>query len=141
MIADKIVGIDLVLAKLERNAEGFQKARAVGLHSVGLPWLKRCNAAGVQRQHPVGDRRGQFALVSRHHNGAVALAEAGQQLDHLPRALHVHVGERLVEQQQFRHGKQHARQRRPLPHALRVLAEGAVQLGVEAHLHAGLRPA
>jgi hypothetical protein len=92
----------------------------------------------VQGQHPVGDGRGQFALMGRQDNRPVALAKAGEQLDHLVGALYVHVGERLVEQQQFRDGEQHASQRGALPHSLRILAQDAVELGVQAHLAQGL---
>ncbi len=63
-----------------------------------------------------------------------ALAEAREKLDHLARAFDIHVGKGLVEQQQLRHGKQNAGQRGALAHALRILAEGAIELRVEADL-------
>jgi hypothetical protein len=64
--------------------------------------------------------------VSGDDDGAVALPEAGQQLDHLAGRFDVHVGEGLVEQQQLGNGEQDASQRGALPHALGVLANGAV---------------
>ena len=67
-------------------------------------------------------------------DGAVALAEAGEQLDHLAGGFDVHVGERLVEQEQLGNGEQDAGQRGALAHALRVLAEGAGEIGIEADL-------
>ena len=130
----EVVGVDFVLAKFKGDAEGFKKARAVGLHSVGAPGLERCDAAGVQTQHPVGNGSGQLALVRGDDDGAVALAEAGQQLDHLAGGFDIHVGEGLVEQKQFGDGEQNAGQRGALAHALRILAERAVEVGVEADL-------
>ena len=49
-------------------------------------------------------------------------------------AFDIHVGEGLVEQEQLGDGKQHAGERGALAHALRVLAEEAVEIGVEADL-------
>ena len=88
----------------------------------------------MQPEHPIGDGGGGFALVGGDDDGAVALAEAGQQLDHLANGLDVHVGEGLVEQQQLGNGKQHAGQRGALAHALRILAQGAVERGIQADL-------
>ena len=135
VMAERSSGSTSYSLEFEGNAEGFEDARAVGLHSVGPPSApSEATRAGVQRQHPVGDGRGQLALVGGQDNRPVALAEAGQQLDHLAGALDVHVGEGLVEQQQLGHGEQHAGQRGALPHALRVVAEGAVELRVQTHL-------
>ena len=91
------------------------------------PGCERCS-------NPVGDGGGELALVGGDDDGAVALAEAGEQLDHLAGALDVHVGEGLVEQKQLGNGEQDAGQRGALAHALRVLAQGAVQIRVEADL-------
>src|SRR5208283_4095935 len=85
------------------------------------PRLKRSHAAGVQGEYPIGDGRGKLALVRGEHDGAVALAEAGQQRDHLAGAFNIHVGERLVEEEQLGGGEQNASQRGALAHPLRVL--------------------
>src|SRR5262249_45121881 len=47
--------------------------------------------------------------------------------------LGVDVGERFVQQQKLRRVKDGASQRQALPHALRVLAYAAGELGIEAH--------
>jgi hypothetical protein len=52
-----------------------------------------------------------LALVSGDDDGAIALAESGQQLDHLVGRFYVHVGEGLVEEQQLRDGHQDAGER------------------------------
>ena len=70
-------------------------------------------------------------------DGAIALAESGQQLDHLVGRFDVHVGEGLVEEQQFRDGQQDAGQRGALAHSLRVLAERSVEVRIEADLTQG----
>src|SRR6185312_5606539 len=50
----------------------------------------------------------------------------------------VHIGKRLIEQQQVRLQHQHACERGALPHALRVLANALRHLGVEADIAKGL---
>ena len=91
----------------------------------------------MEGEHPVGDGGGVLALVGGDDDGAVALAEAGEQLDHLAGGFDVHVGEGLVEQKKLGDGEQDAGERGALAHALRVLAEGAVEIGVEADLAQG----
>ena len=129
----EVFGIDFVLAKLEGNAERFKEARAVGLHCVGLPG-SRSDAAGVQGDDEVGDGGGKLALMRGEDDGAVGLAEAGEERDHLADAFDIHVGERLVEQEQLGNGEQNAGERGALAHALRVLAEEAIEIGIEADL-------
>ena len=131
----EIFRIDFVFAKLEGNAEGFKEARAVGFHRVGLPGSRRSRRgrrADASTQSAMGAADSRWWVVMTMVR--LLLAEAGQQLDHLANRLDIHVGEGLVEQQQFRHGQQHAGQRSALAHALRVLAQGAVELGVQADL-------
>ena len=67
-------------------------------------------------------------------DGAIGLAEAGEERDHLARAFDIHVGERLVEQEQLGDGEKNAGERGALAHALRVLAEEAIEIGIEADL-------
>ena len=104
---------------------------------MGLPGSKRGDAAGFEGEDVVGDGGGELALVGGDDDGAVLVAEAGEQLDHLADGLDVHVGEGLVEQEQFGLGEQDAGERGALAHALGVLAEGAVEVGIEADLAEG----
>ena len=82
----------------------------------------------------VCDGSGELALMGRQNNGAIGLAEAGEERDHLARAFDVHVGKGLVEKEQLGDGEQHAGERGALAHALRILADEAVELGIEADL-------
>ena len=68
------------------------------------------------------------------NNCPIGLAEACEERDHLARAFNIHIGKRLVEQEQLGDGEQHAGERCALAHALRVLADEAVEIGVEADL-------
>jgi hypothetical protein len=52
-----------------------------------------------------------------------------QQLHHMLRRLHIEVRKRLIQQQQLRVALHHPRQRRPLPHPLRVLPHGRFSCG------------
>ena len=94
----------------------------------------RCDAAGVEGDDEVGDGGGELALMGSENNCPVGLAEAGEERDHLARAFDIHVGERLVEQEQLGDGKQHAGERGALAHALRILADEAIEIGIEADL-------
>ena len=60
-------------------------------------------------------------------------AEVEQQLHHMVGGLDVEIRERFVEQKQLGVGLQHAGKGSALPHALRVLADGARECGVQAH--------
>jgi hypothetical protein len=84
-------------------------------------------------QEVVSQRFGQRSLVGGEHDGAACGAKAAEQGYHLARAGSIHVGEGLVQQQQFRLGQQHPGQGSTLPHALRVLADRAGKRGIEAH--------
>ena len=72
------------------------------------PRVKGCDAARMKAKDPVCDGSCMLALMSRDHDCAAALAEAGEQLDHLPGGFDVHIGERLVEKEQFRNWEQDA---------------------------------
>ena len=134
VIADKIFGVHFVFAQFERDVRGFEEARAVGLHSVGLPGSNEATRPALQAstQSAMGAASSRWCVVITMVR--LLWRKPRQQLNHLARALHVHVGERLVEQQQFRHRKQNAGQRGALAHALRILAERARQIRIEAHL-------
>ncbi len=58
-------------------------------------------------------------------------AEVGEEFDHVICGGRVEVGERFVEEEQFGVGLEDAGERGALAHALRVLADGAVEVGVE----------
>jgi len=75
--------------------------------------------------------------VGGDEDGAVGGAELGEELDHLLDGFHVHVGEGLVEEEEFGLGEQDAGERGALPHALGVLAYGAGQGRVESDLAEG----
>ena len=75
--------------------------------------------------------------MSGYDDGAVALAEPSQQLDHLADGFDVHIREWLVEQEQLGGREQYAGKRSALAHALRVLAQGAGEIGIESHLAQG----
>ncbi len=64
-----------------------------------------------------------------------------QQSNHLGCGMQVHVRERLVEQKDFRVVQQRPRQRHALPHALRVLADGADEIGIKTDRADDLRAA
>jgi hypothetical protein len=99
--------------------------------------LKRGYATGLEGEDPIGDGGGVFALVGGYNNCPVALAEFGEELHHLADGFYVHVGKGLVEQEEFRGGEQDAGERGALAHALRVLAKGAGEIGIEADLAEG----
>jgi hypothetical protein len=61
--------------------------------------LKRCYAAGLEGEYPIGDGGGVLALVGGYNNCPVALAEFGEELDHLADGFYVHVGEGLVQEE------------------------------------------
>jgi hypothetical protein len=88
----------------------------------------------VECNDEVGDGGGEFALMRGEDDGAIGLAEACEKGDHLACAFDIHVGERLVEKEQLGNGEQNAGERCALAHALRVLAEEAVEIGVETDL-------
>src|ERR1700677_2925041 len=92
------------------------------------------DAAGFQGEDLVGDGGGEVALVGGDEDGAVGGAEAGEELDQLLDAFYIHVGEGLVEEEEFGLGEQDAGEGSALAHALGVLAEGAGQGWVEADL-------
>ena len=100
----------------------------------GAPGINGRDAAGMESDDEVGDWCGMLALVRGEDDGAIGLAEAGEECDHLTDAFNIHVGEGFVEKKQLGHGEQHAGERGALAHALRVLAEKAVEIGVEADL-------
>jgi hypothetical protein len=70
----------------------------------------------------VSDDEDRFSLV----------AQTSQQVHHIGGGVNIYVGKRLVEQQNPGIVEQRSRQRHALPHALRVLANGALQRGIEA---------
>ncbi len=92
------------------------------------------NAAGVEGDDEVGDGSGELALMRGEDDGAIGLAKAGEERDHLAGAFDIHVGERLVKQKQLGDGEENASERCALAHALRVLAEEAIEIGIEADL-------
>jgi hypothetical protein len=88
----------------------------------------------VEGDDEVGDGGGVLALMRGEDDGAVGLAEASEERDHLADAFDIHVGKGLVEKEQLGHGEEHAGERGALAHALRVLAEEAIEIGIEADL-------
>ena len=76
------------------------------------------DAAGVEGDDEVGDGSGKLALMRGEDDGAIGLAEAGEEGDHLADAFNIHVGEGLVEKEQLGNGKKHAGERGALTHAL-----------------------
>ncbi len=105
----------------------------------GRSWIDGCDAAGVEGDDEVGDGSGELALVRSEDDGAIGLAEAGEEGDHLARAFNIHVGKRLVKKKQFGNGEEHAGERGALAHSLGVLAEEAIEIGIEADLAKSLR--
>ena len=65
-------------------------------------------------------------------NGFALVADFGQQSHHVAGGVNVDVGEGLVEQQNLRIVQQSARQRHPLPHALRILSYWTLEIGIES---------
>jgi hypothetical protein len=92
----------------------------------------------VEGDDEVGDGSGMLALVRGENDGAVGLAEAGEKRNHLTDAFDIHVGKGLVEKKQLGDGEEHASERGALAHALRILAEKAVEIWIEADLAKGL---
>jgi hypothetical protein len=88
----------------------------------------------VECDNEVCDGSGELALMRGEDDGAIGLAESGEERDHLARAFDIHVGERLVEQKQFGNGEEHAGERGALAHSLGVLTEEAIEIGIEADL-------
>ena len=69
-----------------------------------------CDAAGVQGDDEICDGSGEFALMRCEDDGAIGLAEAREERYHLAGAFYIHVGERLVEKEQFWNREQNARE-------------------------------
>ena len=68
----------------------------------------------------------------RNHEDSLAGVAHGRKLrGHVACGDDVNVGKGFVEQHQFWIVHQRARQREPLPHALRILSNAAKELGVE----------
>jgi len=88
----------------------------------------------VEGDDEVGDGGGVLALMRGEDDGAVGLAEASEERDHLADAFDIHVGKGLIEKEKFGNGEEHAGERGALAHALRVLAEEAIEIGIEADL-------
>jgi hypothetical protein len=88
----------------------------------------------VEGDDEVGDGSGELALMRGEDDGAIGLAEAGEERDHLAHAFDVHVGEGLVEKKKLGDREKDACERGALAHALGVLAEETVETGVEADL-------
>ncbi len=86
----------------------------------------------------VGERFGEGGLVGGHEDGAAATAEdgpsaeVGEELDHVLSGGGVEVGEGLVEEEEFGVGLEDAGEGSALTHALRVLADGTIEAGIEA---------
>lgn len=74
-----------------------------------------------------GEQDGAFAAASYWPG-----AEVGEQLDHVVSGGYIEVGEGLVEEKDFWIGLENAGERGTLAHALRILADGAAERGVEA---------
>lgn len=92
----------------------------------------------MEGEDPVGDGCGELALMGGDDDGAAGVAEAGEQLNHLAGALDVHVGEGLIEEKELGDGEEDTGEGGALSHALRVLAEGACEVGIEANLAEGI---
>ncbi len=64
--------------------------------------------------------------LMRHDEDRLALiANSSQHRRHIASGMHIDVGERLIQQHQLGIVQHGARQRQPLPHALRILADAA----------------
>ena len=79
----------------------------------------------------VGDVFHQRGLVSNHKDRLALIAHPAQHRGHLARGTDIDIGERLVQQHQFGIVQDGARQRKPLPHPLRILADAPRQFGIE----------
>ncbi len=74
-----------------------------------------------------------------HHRGLVRddqdrlarISQPSQDVSHVRRGANIDVRERFIQQNDVRIVQHRARQRQPLPHALRILPDAALQLGIE----------
>ncbi len=103
------------------------------------------DAAGVHRQHAVGDLGDDAEVVGDEHDGrAVVALEAGEQVEQLRLHGDVERGRRLVGDQQLGAQRQRHRQHHPLAHAagelVRVVVDPAGGVGDADLLEQGDRP-
>ena len=139
----EVFGVDFVGAELVGDAEGVEEAGGVGLgwgaclHPAASTFGD--DLAVAHGEDVVGEGLGEVGLVGGEEDGAAAAAvgdgpgaEVGEELDHVLCGGGVEVGERLVEEEEFGVGLEDAGEGGALAHALGVLADGAVEVGVEA---------
>ncbi len=97
--------------------------------------------AAAHGEDVVGEGLGEVGLVGGDEDGAGSGApltgdgpgaEVGEEFDHVVGGGDVEVGEGLVEEEEFGVGLEDAGEGGALAHALRVLADGAGEVGVEA---------
>ena len=101
------------------------------IKSAGRFGVRLDDLAGLHPDEFIGDAFEQRSLMRDHENCFAGVAHAREQADHFAGGMNVDVGERLIEQQNFRIVQDRAGQRHALAHALRILADGARQLRIE----------
>jgi hypothetical protein len=110
-----------------------------GLCGDGAPPLRRTlqvarafdNFAELHPDELVGRALEQRGLVRDDENRLALIAETGQQPHHVGSGMEIHIREGFVEQKDFGVVQQRPGQRHALPHALRILADGADEFGIE----------
>ena len=104
------------------------------LSLAGADWRSNLPRRHVHKL--VGNAFHQRRLVCHHENRLTLIANPSQHRSHVARRTHIDIGERLIQQDQFRTVQDSAGQRQPLPHSLRVLADAPRKIGIEPdHAH------
>src|SRR5579862_6251541 len=96
-------------------------------------WRSAHDLSGFHEDEFIGDAIEQRRLMGNDNNRFATISKLFEQTHHLARRAHIHVRERLVEQQDLRIIQQRSSERHALPHALRILAYGPRQSRIEMH--------
>src|SRR5207237_10159266 len=95
--------------------------------SMAVSSLALNDRSGMQGDPLVGNSGEGFQLMCDDNHSRSTITQASEQCRHCRDGSSIDIGERLVEQQQIRRGKDCASQRQALLHSLRIVADASLR--------------